>query len=180
MLTDPLLEAHVAAGTLRLYEPPKGVVVRRQRTLLLSQEAHDELYREPWDLRGDETARDAHERKRQKHAVLSRFLNGDILIQNVHVKVLKPTTATFRDLVEFRSGPPKPQSRLFTYIYRPGTWVGCSLAFRDDLGDLGDPRWEAVAQLSLDIWTKLFPGRAPYPAPHPCDTKPKMKALLDD
>jgi hypothetical protein len=179
MLTDPLLIDHVDRQRLYEYEPLKGTIVRRQRTLLLTREAHDDLYQDPWERRPGELGREARERRIRKHALLARFIGGHALIPILDVKVLRPSTPAFQNVIEFRSGPPRPQSRLFALIYTPGVWVGAALHFRDDLGGLGDPRWETAAQAAQDAWAALFPERTPHPAPYPCDTRLRLKALLD-
>ncbi len=180
MLTDPALLAHVAAEQLRLYEPPKGFVVRRQRKLLLTPDIHDALFADPWKQAAGETPSDARSRRRQQHAILGRYLNGDVFTPNHQVKVLRPTHPDFADIIEFRSGPPRPQTRLFALVYEPGTWICCGFYLRDELGDRNDPRWLAAAQETQAKWRALFPNRAPKSAPWPCDTTQKMRALLDD
>ena len=178
MLTDPLLIEHVAERRLYEYEPLKGTNVRRQRSLLLTINARDELYKDPWKRRPGELG-ETRERFLSQHALLARFVGGAALRATHDVKVLRPTTPTFEDLVEFRSGGPSPQSRLFTFVFSPGVWVGACLHFRDNLGDLGDPRWEAAAHQTRAEWEAVFGDRAPHRAHYPCDTRSRLRALTD-
>lgn len=179
MLTDPQLNALIQAGQLVPWVPPPGVVVPAVRHLLLTPLVNVELNRNPWKPVPGETQREATARRRQMLGLLSRYLKGDQLLPKIHAKVLEPTKSAFKDLLEFRSGPPDPQTRLFCYVYVPGIWIGSGFHMRDELGDKGDPRWEVAANQSLAVWNQLFPGRLPTSAPYPCDTRSKLKALLD-
>jgi hypothetical protein len=75
--------------------------------------------------------------------------------------------------------PPRPQSRLFAYVYAPGTWIGCKLCLRSELGDLGDPRWSAAAAEARRAWDALFPQRDPYRPTTQCNTFPGLRKITD-
>lgn len=137
------------------------------------------INRDPWPKAPGETPRETTARKRQLQSMLARFINGDKLRPNIHVKVLQPTEAAFSDLLEFRSGPPDPQTRLFAMGYEPSVWICTGFHLREDLGDKGDPRWAAAAKASKDAWSGLFSNRMPLKAPYPCDTIAKLQVLLD-
>lgn len=179
MLTDPFLVGHVAAKRLFHWQP-KAVPVRQARVLLLTEEVRNEVDRLPWKKAPGETPREANERRRMFHALLSRFIAGASLTPNIDVKALTPTHAPFRNLLEFRSGPPEPQTRLFTYVYRPGVWVGCGFHLRSELGNFGDPRWLSAATEAQKAWVGIFQATAPHKTIVPCDTRPKLKGLTDD
>jgi hypothetical protein len=179
MLTDPGLLELIAAGRLVPWRPAPGMGVKAVRHLLMTPAVEMAVNRDPWERGPGELAREAMDRRRQFLALLGRFVNGDMLSPMNHVKVLRPTSADFRDLLEVRSGPPDPQTRLFGYVYRPGCWIGTGFHLRSDLGDLGDPAWLRAARASRAAWRDLFPDREPHPAPHPCDSKTKLGALLD-
>ena len=132
-----------------------------------------------WTKAAGETPSEARHRYRQFQALLAQFVKGDILVQGVHVKVLRPTDIAFRNIIEFRSGPPDPQTRMFCFVYCPGVWVCTGLHLRSELGDLGDPRWLTAAEASNDAWRAAFGQQVPHPATFPCDTKLKLRALLD-
>ena len=138
-----------------------------------------EMTQDPWTRVPGETPREARDRRRQFHALVARFVHGDTLVTNVHVKVLRPTHADFKDMIEFRSGPPDPQTRVFCSAYCPGVWIATGFHYRDDLGDFGDPRWLAAAQASKANWASIFGTKSPLSAPYPCDTKAKLRALTD-
>jgi hypothetical protein len=178
MLTDPLLKGLVASGTLVDWAP--SLPHRRTRHLLMCPRVQADVDQQPWKAAPGETPLEARERRRQFHALLMRFVVGDILRPQIHAKVLKPTAVAFRGIIEFRSGPPDPQTRLFCLKFSGGVWIACGFHLRDDLGDLGDPRWEAAAQATQETWRAAFGDRRPAPAHYPCDTKPKIVSLLDD
>lgn len=181
MLNDPALVAHVLGGALREWKPTAGVPVRQVRTLLFTPTAFNDVFRDPWRREPDDRSdRDARERRRSMHAIIGRFVGGQRLAPAHEVKLLDSANdGVFADLLELRSGPPRPQSRLFAYVYSPGTWVAVSLKLRSDLGELGDPRWAEAATECAKEWTTVFPTRAPKAVPFPCNTFAKLGGIAD-
>lgn len=181
MLTDPLLIGHVNAGRLREWQAAPGVPTRVIRTLLLSPDVFDEVHRNPWQREPEDRSNaDARERRRSLHAVVGRFVAGQRLAPRTEIELLNPQLdPAFRDLFEFRSGPPRPQSRLFAYVFAPGTWVALLFRLRSELGDFGDPRRAQAARVARQRWAGLFGSRPPFSAVYPCDSFAKLRALCD-
>jgi hypothetical protein len=179
MLTDPGLLQLIGTGQLVSWQPPPGLVVVQRRHLLMEASVATAVNQDPWVRGAGELGFEARQRRDQFYALLARFLAGDHLSPQTHVKVLQPTSHQFRDLLEVRSGPPDPQTRLFGYVFQPGCWIATGFHLREDLGDKGDPRWLIAAAASQSIWSTLFGSRAPHRAHYPCDSKAKLKALSD-
>jgi hypothetical protein len=181
MLTDPWLVGHVEQGRLRPWEPLPGVPIRLVRKLLLTPDVYDAIYADPWAREPEDGSdRDARDRRRSLHAVTGKFVSGGLMAPRDELELLDPTAdAAFERLFEFRSGPPRPQSRLFAYVYEPSVWVAVGFHLRSELGDYGDPRWSQAAQVARGRWAALFPGRDPHLVPYPCNTFAKLKAVCN-
>ena len=181
MLTDPLLRELVDTKKLVPWFPPSSIPIRVVRTLLVAPIAHELLVRDPWPRDAeDRSDRDARERRRSMHALLNNFVGGMRLTPNVDIKVLEPISPEFADLAEFRSGPPRPQSRLFAQVYQRGVWVALGFRLRSDLGDRGDPRWSEAAQECKANWSASIGRKSPHRLRYPCNSFKDLRFYSDD
>lgn len=170
MLTDPLLLGAVDAGELRLWTGSVGVPIRLVRRMLMTPSTYDEIMRDPWPREPeDRSDHDARSRRRNLHAVINKFVEGGKLVPDFEAKVLQPSAPEFKNLIELRSGPPRPQSRLLTYVFQPGVWIGVSLRLRSELGARDDPRWLREAALCRSAWVSIFGNRPAHSVTYPLD-----------
>jgi hypothetical protein len=151
------------------------------RALLLTDDVFNQIYADPWPReREDRSDRDARERRRSLHAITGKFVSGGLMAPRVELALLNPTKDNiFQNLFEFRSGPPRPQSRLFAYAYSPGTFISIGFHLRSDLGEFDDPRWARAAAAARAKWDALFPGRPPHSVPYPCNSFSMLKAVCN-
>lgn len=166
MLTDPQLVSLVDAGRLMLWTGSPGVPIRFVRRMLLTPTTYQMVIKDPWG-REPEDKSDTHARLRRRsiHALINKFVEGGKLAPDFDVKALQQTSPEFENLLELRSGPPAPQSRIFTYVFEPGVWIGMNINLRSDLGALGDPRWRATAGECRRHWAVLFGDRTTHRIP---------------
>jgi len=179
MLSDPLLIKLVEDGILVPWTPGPALPMPVVRHLLLVPEVHAEIIKEPWTREvEDKSDKDARDRRRALHALLNNFIGGRRMSPDVDVKILKPVNMYLNNLLEMRSGPPRPQARIFVQVYGPGVWIGLKFASRDKLGAFGDPRWEVAAQEVKGRWAKIFGSKKCFIARYPCDF-PELRKLAD-
>lgn len=152
-----------------------------RRSLLFEPKVLQQVQNTRWPRAlEDKSATPAKERRRVTHALINNFVRGDSVAPDVSVKALTAKIdLAFTNLIELRSGPPNPQSRLFVYVYCPGTWIVLKFASRDELGNLGDPRWSAAAKECKSLWLEIFGSRKPYVIKFPIRTFAELRALTD-
>ena len=180
MLTDPLLVKLVAGARLVEWRASPALPVRMMRTLLLVPDAAAEIAKEPWTREPEDRSNaDTRNRRRALHALLNNFIMGRRMTPDEDVKALRPTSSAFVDLVEMRSGPPRPQARLLILIYSPGVWIGLKFLSRSELGEMGDPRWEDAAGDVKQIWRDLFDNKNWMTVKYPIRSFLDLKRLAD-
>lgn len=179
-LTPAIVATKCAPQQLVPWLPTRPGAFREVRTVFLHHEVATLFNANPWPRDRLDLDDDPSLRRRQFHAVLQGFITGRPLLLDLELKLLKPISAEFADLWEFRSMPPDPQTRLLGFFAAPGCFVGLWFGLRRDLGDKNDIRWSNAAKICRQRFALLFPGAAPMPSAWPISGRAGLRSYTDE
>lgn len=182
MLTWAEIEAQRANGRLVLWLPsPRMQIEAGSRCLYMLKSVHDAFDARPWPSTQPLSPAIEKLRRQTMRAVLSRYVTGKGLNYGSDMKELGSRTVDtkFNGFWEFRSQPPKEETRLFGYFARPGAFVATSFKGRGSFGGIDHSSWLAEQQHCEQEWRNLFGPKAYMKKPWPVRMKTELKAYLD-
>lgn len=135
--------------------PPEG------RALVMLPNVYQEFCHGTWFAPAGEPSARTRERKASLRLVLERYVKGHHLNLNRDIKELgtKKINAAMRGCWEFRSHPPKEETRLFGFFARPGAFIAVSFQARGKFVTQND--WQVQRNLCHGYWNSLT-GTVPY------------------
>lgn len=157
----------------------RPIAFAQKRTIFMTPAVFADFNVQPWPRDPLNLDDRPAERRRNFHGLLERFVAGQNVVPDQHLKLLRPAAPTFANVWEFRSMPPDPQTRLIGYFVSVGCFLALWFGPRRELDPLIGRGWNAVVKDVHDEFDVLFPGRTPLQSKWPVSTRAELARYIN-